>query len=72
LVDEPLRGIGLGAELVRRFEERAAARGCTTFYLETFSFQAPSLYRRLGYRVANETHGFPGGIVKYLMVRDRR
>ena len=30
----------------------AAQRGCTVFYLETFSFQAPALYRRLGYEVA--------------------
>ena len=71
-VEERLRRNGLGAELVRRFEQRAIARGCTTFYLETLSFQAPSLYRRLGYRVAHETHGFPDGIVKYLMVRDTR
>ena len=40
---------GLGSLLVRRFEERAEYRGCRTFYLETFSFQAPTLYQSLGY-----------------------
>ena len=44
-------------------------RGCTTCYLTTFSFQAPRLYRALGYQVAWEVKGFPQGIVKYEMVR---
>ncbi len=61
---------GLGARLVRGFQAHAAARGCRRFYLETFSFQAPALYRALGYVVALELHGFPHGIVKYTMVRE--
>ncbi len=61
---------GIGADLVRAFEQRAARRGCDTFYLETFSFQAPSLYRALGYVVQHELHGFAPGVVKYLMVRE--
>jgi hypothetical protein len=55
---------------VRRFEEHAKARGCRTCYLTTFSFQAPRLYRALGYEVAFEVRGFPQGIVRYEMVRD--
>jgi len=35
----------------------------------TFSFQAPSLYRALGYRVELELSGFSAGIRKYTMVR---
>ncbi len=61
---------GLGARLVRAFEQRAQARGCTTFYLETFSFQAPALYRSLGYQVKLALPGFAPGIVKYTMVRE--
>ena len=60
---------GIGTRLVELFEARAAARGCRTLYLTTFSFQAPGLYRSLGYRSAAELRGFPGGIVKFLMVR---
>lgn len=60
---------GVGAELVRRFERRARERGCRVFYLETFNFQAPALYRSLGYRTAKKISGFPGGIVKYLMMK---
>ena len=61
---------GIGARLVREFEDRAVARGCHTFYLETFSFQAPALYRSLGYEVRCEIHGFAPGVVKYTMVRN--
>jgi len=68
-VDPAWRRQGIGASLVREFELGAKARGCRTFYLETFSFQAPSLYRSLGYEVGHELHGFAPGIVKYLMVR---
>lgn len=60
------RGRGLGAELVHRFEAAAAAQGCRFFYLETFSFQAPALYRALGYTTVATTP-FPHGIVKHLM-----
>jgi ribosomal protein S18 acetylase RimI-like enzyme len=60
---------GIGAALVRRFEALAAQRGCTVFYLETFSFQAPALYRRLGYEVAATIAGFAPGVEKHLMVR---
>lgn len=67
-VEPARRRQGLGAGLVKAFEARAAARGCGTFYLETFSFQAPSLYRSLGYEVAAALEGFAPGIVKYLMV----
>ena len=68
-VDPAWRRQGIGSALVHAFEARARAHGCSSFYLETFSFQAPSLYRSLGYEVGHELHGFAPGIVKYLMVR---
>ncbi|MBC7989877.1 MAG: GNAT family N-acetyltransferase [Luteimonas sp.] len=64
------RGRGLGSLLVRRFEERAESRGCSMFYLETFSFQAPALYAALGYESKLALHGFGPGIVKFVMVRE--
>ena len=67
-VDPAHRRQGLGAGLVRAFERQAQARGCDTFYLETFSFQAPALYLALGYEVGLELTGFAPGVVKYVMV----
>ena len=63
-----LRRRGLGAQLVRAFEARAASHGCTTVYLETFSFQAPRLYASLGYEMRHTIEGFGHGIAKHLMV----
>ena len=60
---------GVGSRLVRLFEDRAKQRGCRTFYLTTFSFQAPSFYKALGYHAAAEIRGFPAGIVNFLMMR---
>ncbi|MEK8032250.1 GNAT family N-acetyltransferase [Ideonella sp. DXS29W] len=63
------RGQGLGTRLVRAFEQRAIERGCRLGYLETFSFQAPVLYRALGYEVAATIEGYAPGIAKHLMTR---
>ena len=67
---EPVhRRKGIATRLVREFESRAQERGCHIFYLETFDFQAPDLYRSLGYEVAYQHAVYPHGIVKYIMVR---
>jgi GNAT superfamily N-acetyltransferase len=49
IVPEPLRGQGLGTELLRRAEEVALARGCVGVYLDSFDFQAPGFYLKHGY-----------------------
>jgi ribosomal protein S18 acetylase RimI-like enzyme len=61
---------GIGTRLMRDLHRRAEARGCRTFYLETMSFQAPRLYRALGYETRLEIGGFPAGISKHFMVRE--
>lgn len=68
-VADAYRGRGIARRLVRAFEQRASARGCRTFYLETFSFQAPDFYRTLGYEVAAAIDGFAPGVARYTMVR---
>jgi ribosomal-protein-alanine N-acetyltransferase len=65
-----LHGQGLGAALLRAFENHARGHGCRHFYLETFSFQAPDFYRRHGYRVVHGLDVYPHGIVRHLMRKD--
>jgi GNAT superfamily N-acetyltransferase len=48
-VPEHLRGRGLGATILRTAEETAVARGCIGVCLDTFDFNAPGFYRKLGY-----------------------
>ncbi len=60
-VSEGLRGGGYGRRLMERMEQEALERGCTDAYLDTFSFQAPGFYRKLGYVVFGELEDFPVG-----------
>ena len=69
-VAPPQRRQGIGRQLVEQFHQQAEGRGCRTFYLDTFSFQAPDLYRTLGYEIRLEIRGFSGSIVKYVMMRE--
>lgn len=69
-VDAACRRRGHGAALLRQFERAALARGCRRCYLYTFSFQAPQLYRALGYTVQMQIDGFAPGITKYAMQRE--
>lgn len=68
-VDDGARRLGLGTRLLQAFEALAAERGCTAVYLETFDFQAPGFYERLGYRTEHLRDGYPHGIVRHHMVR---
>lgn len=70
-VHEHWRRRGLGLRLLQAFEDRAAQRGCHTFYLETWSFQAPGLYQAAGYEPRHTLEGFGPGLAKHLMVKRR-
>ncbi|HEX5725526.1 MAG TPA: GNAT family N-acetyltransferase [Longimicrobiaceae bacterium] len=60
-VDGRWRGEGYGEALLRRAEEEARARGCGWIWLDTFTFQAPGFYRKLGYEEFARLDDFPAG-----------
>ena len=49
-VHADLRRGGIGRFLLAEAEQRGLALGCHSVWLDTFSFQAPEFYRKLGYR----------------------
>jgi GNAT superfamily N-acetyltransferase len=60
-VGEPYRRKGVGSRLLSNAEALARERGCASVYLDTFSFQAPDFYRRLGYSEFGRLNDFPPG-----------
>ncbi|MDB5372418.1 MAG: family N-acetyltransferase [Belnapia sp.] len=55
------RGKGLGGQLLGRAEAIARGRNCTDAYTDTFSFQAPGFWSRLGYEEFGRLEGMPPG-----------
>ena len=50
-VSETQRGKGLGRQLITAVEERGKAGGAKRVELNTFGFQAPGFYEKMGYRL---------------------
>ena len=59
-IDEPHRRGGHGEALMRRAEGIARELGCHSVWLDTFSFQAPGFYEKLGYEVFGRLDDFGG------------
>lgn len=69
IVPETMRGAGVGTRLIATAEEAARQRGCLGVWLDTFSFQAPDFYRRLGYATAGTIHDHPIGGARYFLLK---
>lgn len=66
-IAEPFRRRGYGKQLVLAAEREAVRRGCHFSHLDTFSYQAPDFYRRLGYEVFGVLDGYRGGHARYFL-----
>ena len=66
-VSDELRGAGLGGHLLGRAEATARERGCGAVWLDTFSFQAPGFYTKLGYQQFGQLNEFPPGHARHFL-----
>ena len=55
------RAQGLGSQLIEQAETLAKKRGCKYIQLDTFSFQAPDFYKKLGFKQFGVLKPFPKG-----------
>lgn len=68
-VAEARQGAGLGTRLLQAAEAEAGRRGLTGVWLNTFSFQAPGFYERLGYQPFGRIDDFPNGHVRHFYLK---
>ena len=69
-VDGAQRGRGLGERLMNAAIAEARSRGCRSVFLQTYDFQAPGFYARLGFRVIAEIQDKPLGHTEFAMRLD--
>lgn len=50
-VEKPLRGQGLGAQLLKEIEEKVVSLGIGNIWLWTAGYEAPGFYKKQGYEV---------------------
>jgi GNAT superfamily N-acetyltransferase len=68
-VSDAYRGHGYGSALMVTAETEARNRGVRNVYLDTFSFQAPGFYKKLGYREFARLDEFPAGHCRVWMTK---
>jgi len=66
-VHEPHRNMGHASRLMKAAESEARQRGCKHAFLDTFSFQAPGFYLKLGYGEFGRLDGFSGKHERYYL-----
>jgi ribosomal protein S18 acetylase RimI-like enzyme len=66
-VAQSLRERGHGRRLLEAAERRAVERGCRQIFLDTFSFQAPGFYEKLGYEIYARARDWPVGHAHYFL-----
>ncbi|MFD2725484.1 GNAT family N-acetyltransferase [Hyunsoonleella rubra] len=59
------RNSGIGKKLILETEKEAKKRNCRFISLDTFSFQAPEFYEKLGFEKIGTETDFPKGFEKY-------
>jgi GNAT superfamily N-acetyltransferase len=63
------RGKGYGQSLLHAAEAEARKRGVHNVFLDSFSFQAPKFYVKLGYREYGQLKEFPKGHSRHSMTK---
>ncbi len=69
-IDEKLRGQGYGTKLMQLAENHAKQNNCSFVAVNTMNFEAPEFYKKLGFIIEFERHGFDKDSVFYFLRKD--
>ena len=69
-VDEKFRNQRLGTKLVQSAEDLAKQNGCLFSTIDTMDWQALDFYKKLGYEVELERHGYRDDTIMYSLRKD--
>ena len=69
-IDESYRGKNHGERLMKAAEEIARREGCHFIHLDTFSFQAPGFYIKMGYQIFGTLEGYTEDIKRYYLKKE--
>lgn len=62
-----LRKMGIGSDILQRFEDEGRKRGCSAAFLYTISFQAPDFYKKQGWEEFGRIDCKPDGTSRIFM-----
>jgi GNAT superfamily N-acetyltransferase len=71
-IAEDARQAGIGRRLMQEAERQARRERKDLIYLNTYSFQAPAFYGKLGYRSFGRIRGYPRGESRIFFVKRLR
>jgi len=66
---ERVRREGFGRRLIQEAERRARKRGSVLLHLNTYSFQAPGFYEKLGFKRFGGMEGSPAGASRHFYAK---
>jgi len=70
-VDDKKRHSGIGSTLMERLEKEAVQLGVTDVYLDTYSFQAPDFYAKIGFKEVGRYTNFPTADIDKIFLQKR-
>ena len=68
-IDGKYRGKGRGTKLMRKAEAEARRHGAKNIFLDSFSFQAPGFYKKLGFREFGRLKNFPAAHTRHFLTK---
>lgn len=66
-VPDQARGQGMGSRLMKMAEDLAREKGCVGIWLDTFDFQAPEFYQKLGFSEVGQIADYPPGHRRFFL-----